>query len=299
MTIQNSLKTLHISSAFAVLSLVIGVTLFGLVGGAQTFASNEYKPSTLLQNIFGANKQKERDPNQKLAADNANGLAELNNCNLRIKYPKQYLGSDVTVNRLQYSEDKDLQEVMKNIVEKNKQDTEFVNSFTKDMNQQLDKWQNLKNKGLKDINTTIGINYGSIGDQNSMFYTRCFETGNADLKEIRRYLEVIGNSPESYTTITTKELQEITGWFLTDKDLGQIYLESGFVPDSGIVTRKVTFQYKNLTYSIDAVSSITNIKPGSITGDEASRQFELLQKAEDPFNLKNKFGHDIQVQFID
>lgn len=307
MTIQNSLKTLHISSTFIAFSLAIGITLFGLIGGAQTFASNEYKPSTLLQNVFGTNKQKERDPNQKLVADSTNGLVELNDCNLRIKYPKQYLSVEVTVNIVKKeSEDNFVKYLKDNATRFYKENSVLVGEpkyLIDEANKRSDLWQDLKNKGVTSAIQSLSLDSKSLKPANSdvdytnLFGVNCYQTGKANTKDITKYLR--GGLDNKYK-ITSSELQKLTGWFITDKDLGDIFLETGFLSENGIAMRTVIFTYKNLTYEISGLSSMTKIKFPAITGEDASKQYENLVKNEgDPFDIKNKFGHDIQVQFID
>ena len=80
---------------------ILAVICIGALG-AQAAAPNEYKPSTVISNLFGGNQQKDKDPYTALvpdselgkkdgsvAPDDSNYVAKLNLCDLALKFPKK------------------------------------------------------------------------------------------------------------------------------------------------------------------------------------------------------------------
>jgi hypothetical protein len=75
------------------------LTAFTLLAGgvaAQAFAPENYKPITVANNLFGANKQKDNDPQVALMMEEKQYTISLEDCGINIKFPKQY-NSDNTV----------------------------------------------------------------------------------------------------------------------------------------------------------------------------------------------------------
>lgn len=83
------MNTLH---KYTAATFVVGILIFSTVGtlAVENFAPIEYKPST----IFSNNKQKDKDPYTALAPDNNNYVANLENCDLALKYPRQVNGKN-------------------------------------------------------------------------------------------------------------------------------------------------------------------------------------------------------------
>ncbi len=93
-----SLKQQYINFAHLITKNAIAATFIMLIAlttvgasAAELLAPTEYKPSTQIQNLFGANKQIETDPYTALKPDQENDVASLDECDLSIKYPKHLL----------------------------------------------------------------------------------------------------------------------------------------------------------------------------------------------------------------
>jgi hypothetical protein len=72
---------------YTLASFVVGMLIFSTVGtfAVENFAPSEFKPSKLFSN----NKQKDKDPYTALAPDNDNYVANLESCDLALKFPKK------------------------------------------------------------------------------------------------------------------------------------------------------------------------------------------------------------------
>jgi hypothetical protein len=78
------------------------LTAFTLLAGgvaAQAFAPESYKPITVANNLFSANKQKDNDPKVALSSDNENTVYDLDTCNLRVKTPNKINNSNIYFER--------------------------------------------------------------------------------------------------------------------------------------------------------------------------------------------------------
>jgi hypothetical protein len=90
----------------------LGIVLFSTtVGvGAQIAAPNDFKPSQLIKEStkstqnFSANKQADKNPYTALAPDENNYVANLENCDLALKFPKVYKGRPLVVNKIEYQD---------------------------------------------------------------------------------------------------------------------------------------------------------------------------------------------------
>jgi|LakMenEpi03Aug12_release.lakeMendotaPanAssembly.Ray.scaffolds.fasta_scaffold183268_1 hypothetical protein len=93
MQIKTLLHLTYKSTALAVLG---GILFTGTVAvAAQTLAPNEYKPSEFFKKStqnFSANKLPDKDPYTALAPDENNFVANLESCDLALKYPKEIKG---------------------------------------------------------------------------------------------------------------------------------------------------------------------------------------------------------------
>ncbi|MEI6729316.1 MAG: hypothetical protein WCK98_06770 [bacterium] len=99
MSLQDSyLKTIQAITKHAILATLVMLIALGGVGAsaAQILAPDEYKPSKIAENLFKANKQKDKDPYTSLAPDNDNYVANLDKCNLGLKYPRIFNSSATT-----------------------------------------------------------------------------------------------------------------------------------------------------------------------------------------------------------
>ena len=68
--------------------LTTAFTLFGGLTLTQVYAQEEYKPLTIAQNLFSANKQDDRSPEVALTPNDDSYLVYVEPCNVGLKYPK-------------------------------------------------------------------------------------------------------------------------------------------------------------------------------------------------------------------
>jgi hypothetical protein len=79
-------------------ALVIGLIIAGSAVGAsaaQLTAPTQYKPSTIIQELFKANKQADKNPYTALIPDEKNDVVKVEECDLAIKYPKTVYGKKI------------------------------------------------------------------------------------------------------------------------------------------------------------------------------------------------------------
>jgi hypothetical protein len=85
---------------FATHTITAVVTASICLGGiatfaAQTVAPEQYKPSTVINNLFKNNKIQQTNPNTPLVSDAQNDVVSYDPCNISIKYPKQIAGEKI------------------------------------------------------------------------------------------------------------------------------------------------------------------------------------------------------------
>lgn len=75
-------------------TFVVGILIFSTIGtvAVENFAPIEYKPSSIFN--FSSNKQVDKNPYTALAPDEKNYVANLENCDLALKYPRQVNGKN-------------------------------------------------------------------------------------------------------------------------------------------------------------------------------------------------------------
>lgn len=80
----------HFFAKQAILTGLILLLIITTIGATATeiIAPKEYKPSEIYNKLFATNKQKDKDQYTALAPDNDNYVANLENCDLALKYPK-------------------------------------------------------------------------------------------------------------------------------------------------------------------------------------------------------------------
>lgn len=263
----------------------LGIVLFSTTVGVSTqiVAPEQYKPSSSFEKLFQTNKQTDKNPYKVLASDTNNSVIELESSNIRLKYPNKFEGKSVVSGKNTLS----LEELEKDYIE-------TMEYFKKNGGADLEEKYHPKPtyKYIKDV---ISIQT----EESNPLELLTIETSETNKISLTDWMEMKGVTLDSVKTIMPKQLQELTGWFLTNENLEDIYLMTIYSPDSGEISREVFFSHKGINYSIRGNSGFTNIKPGSVTGDEASKKFEELMKTEeDPFNPEKLFGIEAQIQFI-
>ena len=97
---QSMTKIQKILTFFTTHTITAVVTASICLGGiatfaAQTTAPEQYKPSTVINNLFKNNKVQQANPNTPLVSDNNNDVVSYDPCNISIKYPKQLAGEKI------------------------------------------------------------------------------------------------------------------------------------------------------------------------------------------------------------
>ena len=93
---QQYINFAHLIAKNVIVATIIMLIALTTVGASATelLAPEEFKPSTQIQNLFGANKfgankQVEKDPYTALKPDENNDVVSMDKCNMSIKYPKK------------------------------------------------------------------------------------------------------------------------------------------------------------------------------------------------------------------
>jgi hypothetical protein len=84
--------TTHTITAVVTASICLGgIATFA----AQQVAPEQYKPTTVVNNLFKNNKIQQTNPNTPLVSDVQNDVVSYDPCNISIKYPKQLAGEKI------------------------------------------------------------------------------------------------------------------------------------------------------------------------------------------------------------
>ena len=209
-------------SLFTTSIVLFSICSIGMVI-AQATAPQDYKPSTIISNLFATNLQKDSDPYTALAPDstvnssnkpegvspdNKNSVAKLNFCDLALKFPKKVNNIELKITRV-----------------------ERPSSAS----------YHIDNK----------------------FAVLCFQEGGLNSDSQRLYDEEITNTQSkkvSVQTFTKEELREKTGWFLSIANIDNItfYRVTDQTGNLNAMSEIVRFKYNNLYYHI-RTSSTTDL----------------------------------------
>jgi hypothetical protein len=87
-------KVLTFFTTHTLTAVVTATICLGTIGtfAAQTVAPEQYKPSTVINNLFKNNKIQQSNFGQPLISDNNSDVVGLEACNVSVKYPKQVSG---------------------------------------------------------------------------------------------------------------------------------------------------------------------------------------------------------------
>jgi hypothetical protein len=97
---QSMTKFQKLLTFFTTHTITAVVTASICLGGIATFAAQQvapeqYKPSTVVSNLFKNNKVQQTNPNTPLVSDAQNDVVSYDPCNISIKYPKQLAGEKI------------------------------------------------------------------------------------------------------------------------------------------------------------------------------------------------------------
>jgi hypothetical protein len=296
------------NAVLATIIMLISLTAVS-ASATEIFAPTEFKPSTQIQNLFASNQQKDTNPYTSLKPDESNDVVISNQCDLAIKYNKivdtlpiiATIYAPVTKTEILTQEDfqgeakfiwfsnnpgkteADYQEFVKSLIGKEQQyqttetlssgdnignNYNYVDIFVgpdnnsqefKNNEKQIQKnfQENTKNNLSKEeiakLNNTKRITHLSI---------ECTKINNKNQ-------DLIIKKQQNAKKITKQELRELTGWFVTEADINDIYQTEDFL----------SFKFQDKFYSINAnFSNSENLK--GIFGNQIQLQFNSLVKNE-------------------
>ncbi|GAB4146710.1 MAG: hypothetical protein OHK0017_07540 [Patescibacteria group bacterium] len=240
---ENYLRWLRFTTyhATAAIILVVALVLGVTVSAAEVALPTDstLKPSNIVKNIFDTNKQVERDPYSRLIPDTENYVTNLADCNLALKYPRQILGTRTGVY------------VKKNTVSGTTTGPKSIQSYYLQTAEQ--------GKGLNTLSVSC---YKANANQNEIF---------------SMYLP--GQKYWSVSKIDRDELRKITGWFVTEADLGEITARKFTSPY--VTTYEILFTYQDKLYFMTFFDD----------ADKASKQDQVS------YSVGGVFGNQVQIQF--
>jgi len=223
--------TKHAILATLIMFLAIGTLS---ASALEAFGPNEYKPSTISKNLFNANKQPDKDPYTALKADSNNDVANLEACDLSIKFPKKINGKNVEV----YNE-------------KRYQGNDLINYFT--LTDSYEFTREYTNQIIKGEAPNVAF---------SRFDISC--------DRIQNNFQYSGYETRK---IETNELREKTGWLITEAELDDIaIINAGESNDSNNyiyfkyrgVRYNISYLNKSYTGTFNPVKILPEIQPEQV-----------------------------------
>ncbi|GAB4147634.1 MAG: hypothetical protein OHK0017_09550 [Patescibacteria group bacterium] len=96
------LNLLRLSMRHTVAASICAVLAISTItaSAVEIAAPEAYKPSTIIKNLFSANKQAEKDPYTKISPDQNNNVISIPECDLAVKFPKTVSGKSIVPSRI-------------------------------------------------------------------------------------------------------------------------------------------------------------------------------------------------------
>lgn len=266
MSLQDSyLKTIQAITKHAILATLVMLIALGGVGAsaAQILAPEAYKPSSIIQKTFNpkdfeTNKQPDKNPYTALKPDQNNDVTKLDKCDLAIKYPKQIGQTPIK------------------IFNDYNTDPAFASFRIYDGYQFTDQYSNQGSKQDAEKNVKL-----------EGMYVDCV---NTDYQKAR--LIEMGINVESYTQLLSKaQLQQMTGWFITEADISNIrFWDNGY----GLIS--LSFDFRDKSYNMNFIDQIAREEGKKA---EAKKDPISLQSITSTgyFERPGIFGNQVQIQF--
>jgi hypothetical protein len=217
-SIQNILTYFTKHALVTSLLLLLSLGSIGAVAAELTLPE-EYKPSTVVKNLFAANTQPDTDPYTRLVYDGDNDVVSLDRCNLAVKYPKLSGTEKIQSSSQQY-------------VNTFNTGDRLIDPFYNNLKASLAIGSKYDYSGsiLTDLQRTvspIGIecfsrpysNPTDFTDQNKLIYEYCLSL------PYNVYPASIDNQPQFEvltTNLSNEQLREKYGWFVTQSTLTNI-----------------------------------------------------------------------------
>jgi len=228
---------------------------------AELLAPDEFKPSTQIKNLFGANNQPEKDPYTALKPDQGSNVAISDSCDLAIKYPKMIDNREMAVfnNTLDLTpEEREAYKGTEIDPQKMIASLSVYHSYQGNIDFNVDRL----------INSFDIFCYDIAQERNSIISTDYYKSGGDDLNKT------------SYYEISKEQLKDNYGWFITEADIKNIavYQTNGLSGNGKSISQTILFDYKNKLYMINVIP-------------EKDNDFSVT------LNSKGLFGEQIQLQF--
>ncbi len=304
-------STHFVAASFLVIMLTGSVS----VVAAEITLPQDYKPSTVIKNLFAANEQPDIDPYTRLVFDGENDVVSLDRCDLAVKYPKKSGENNVEASGEQFK------------------NTFFVGDRL------MDPFYN---------NLTANLKIGLSDDKYSYNYIEylqrtiedveieCFQKLIPDIKALTdtyglalntdRYVDTlnIDYTPEAITTnYTTDQLREKYGWFVTQSELTDIkevsytrqipmyddiifngsqeYDRSGYsykfvepIQTADYTYHNITFGYNGSWYLIKFYTNSPYTKMQGLKPNQIQMQFNSLVQNESNIVLDNPNQSEVE-----
>jgi hypothetical protein len=303
MSIQNTITYFTKHAVVASLLLFISLGSIGAVAAELTLPE-EYKPSTVVKNLFAANTQPDTDPYTRLVYDGDNDVVSLDRCNLAVKYPKKVGEANA----------------FSSSIETTKEDMQWLNylgimeiSADPIIDSSLLKYQTTypaniycfdkngfdKSKYLEQLNVVPRLEFSSIYSDLKFVET----LNNSPYQERQKYEDEIKANVKTESW-TKQQLQEKFGWFITESGITDISVSYnayqlnrfddtfedsiyGKIIDRKFLDQKVEygafdvfFTYNDFVYHIEFIQNPPEKDTYSISGKDIQMQFNSLVKNE-------------------
>ncbi len=269
--------------------LTASICLGGIAAfAAQTTAPEQYKPSTVLTNLFKNNVAQKEDPTVPLIQPNQSGLINFEECGLSLKVPKSINGKEIVAVR-----DSEFQQFnpMQLINERKPIETDKIEYVTVDTDQQI--LDDLANNYTKDKIQSIGF---SILERSEFERTNRIATGTATkadetAEDLVPFLNSISiecnygnenekgtfriNNNDDLTPYSKEEIAKDTGWFISS-DIEKGYIDKD-IPNFEFMDLKKHMQFRRngINYEIGFSKDNKKRKRG-IFGNQIQIQFNDL-----------------------
>ncbi len=297
MPLQNTIT--YFTKHAVLASLLLFISLGSVTALAAEFTlPQDYKPSTVIKNLFAANQQPDTDPYTRLVFDGQNDVVSLDNCDLAVKYPSiakqaDLGGRKVSASQKEFATDQNHGEPVAIV--------EFGDDF---FNPDFDSMNPLLNLDLACYEGTV-LNLQAITNKSALDLESDNYTEDPDGVYISDF------KPEfKEVKLTKDELRDSLGWFVTESEITNIrklsasrkakvyssytfkYVEgeNGLAetvfdyvsPEETVdfTTNLVAFEYQGRTYTVEYYSNHPHNKVSGLYGNQIQLQFNSIVKNE-------------------
>jgi hypothetical protein len=269
---QNYINFVHLITKNAIGATIIMLLALTTVSAsaAQLLAPNEYKPTTLANNIINPNKQPDKNPYTALKPDEKNDVVNFETCDLAIKYPKKLSNQEI---KAEFAGNQSL------APQKTSPDSVNTDSLVN------------QNGGFTNSRTVYLM---SKNEQKTLYEmsTGCETPGHIIQKTSKEEYEKL-LSFEGWQKIEKTKIKEELGWFITEAQITDIYqrqVDANFIIRFLYKNQEYTFGYtvldKNLLEQLKKNGGLYFENTEGIFGNQVQLQFNSL--------VKNEFNQEIK-----